>query len=246
MNRRRWLRLTAGVLAAGGAGPAGAQASRIDAMRFSTLQAGGRLPDELRPWGFGNRAPETRYTLVADEGEVVLRADAERSASGIVREMRVDARTHPTLSWRWKAMSVVEKGDLRTKEGDDFVARVYVTFDVDPATLPAGERMKLSLARMLYGERVPAAALCYVWDGKAPRDTFLPNAYTPRVAMIVAESGSARTGKWVRVERNIATDYRRAFGTAPPQVSGVIVSTDTDNTGETAVAFYGDISFGPP
>ncbi|MFO7713459.1 DUF3047 domain-containing protein [Desulfosarcina sp.] len=38
-------------------------------------------------------------------------------------------------------------------------------------------------------------------------------------------------------------DYRNAFGSDPPAISGVAVMTDTDNTGELAVAFFGDIAF---
>lgn len=36
-------------------------------------------------------------------------------------------------------------------------------------------------------------------------------------------------------------DFRRAFGEEPPAVSAVAVATDTDNTGEKATAWYGDI-----
>lgn len=225
---------------------AGAEGGRIEAMQFSALRAGAPLPEKMKPWGFGGGARPTRYSLVSDGGVVVLRAEAEASASGIVREMRLDPRAYPILSWRWKAMKVLERADIRTKAGDDFAARVYVTFELDPATLPPAERIKLSIARTVYGENVPAAALCYVWDGKSPRDTLVPSAYTERVRMIVAESGAARTGQWVGIQRNIRDDYKRAFGTEPGEVTGVIVSTDTDNTGESAVAFYGDISFGPP
>jgi hypothetical protein len=215
-------------------------------MRFSALAAGGPLSADMKPWEFGGGLRPTRYSLVADEGVVVLRAEAENSASGIVREVRLDPRVYPVLSWRWKVMRVLERADLRSKAGDDFAARVYVTFDLDPATLAPAERMKLAFAQLRYGEKVPAAALCYVWDAKSPRDTLVPNAYTDRVRMIVAESGAARAGKWVSVQRDIRDDYRRAFGSEPAGVSGVVVSTDTDNTGESAVAYYGDISFGPP
>lgn len=215
-------------------------------MQFSALRAAGPLPGEMMPWNFGGRSRATRYSLVADEATVVLRADADASASGIVREIRVDLRETPVLAWRWKVMNLLERADIRTKAGDDFSARVYVTFAVDPAALPPAERAKLSFARLVYGDKVPAAALCYVWDAKAPRDTLVPNAYTERVRMIVAESGAARLGTWVRMQRNVREDYMRAFGAEPGAVTSVIVSTDTDNTGETAVAFYGDISFGPP
>jgi len=35
----------------------------------------------------------------------------------------------------------------------------------------------------------------------------------------------------------------QAFGTEPLKISGVAIMTDTDNTGESATAYYGDIVF---
>jgi hypothetical protein len=61
--------------------------------------------------------------------------------------------------------------------------------------------------------------------------------------MIVVESGPDRVGQWVTEERNVYEDFRRAFGREAPMISGLALMTDTDNTGETATAWYGDISF---
>ncbi len=61
--------------------------------------------------------------------------------------------------------------------------------------------------------------------------------------MIVVESGDSRLDRWVSVERNIYKDYLQAFGEEPPMISGVAIMTDTDNTGESATAYYGDIVF---
>lgn len=252
MNRRRRTLLAAGLGLPFLASLRGyAQVPRIEVMRFSTLAAGGSLPATLKPWAFADQPRHTRYTLVENEGSVVLRAQANASTSGLVREVRVDLRTHPMLVWRWKPVNLVRGGDIARKDGDDFALRVYVTFDVDADSLPVGERLGLSLARLVYGGALPLAALCYVWDARAPRGTIVPNAYTDRVRMIVAESGANRVGQWVEIGRNVREDYLRAFGRgshggAPgvvPAVSGVIVSTDTDNTGESVEAYYGDIEF---
>lgn len=237
--RRRFL---AAALAAPFAPLARAQAT-IDALRFSALAPGGALPADYRAYAFDNQPRRTEYALVDEGGRTVLRARAQASTSGITRALRVDPATHPIVAWRWKVSALVQKGDLATKEGDDFAARFYVTFDLDPERLPVGERMKIGLARMLYGPDVPVAVLCYVWDRRAPVGTFAPNAYTDRVRMIVVDSGSANVGRWVAHERDVAADFQRAFGQPAPAVNGVIVSTDTDNTGETVEAFYGDASF---
>ncbi len=217
----------------------------IEAMRFSSLSPGGPLPPSLQPFAFESRPRRTEYALVEDEGRTVLRARADASTSGIMRELRVDPRTHPMLVWRWKVTRLLVKSDLATRDGDDFPARLYVTFDLEPSALPTGERLQIEVARMLYGPRLPVAALCYVWDANAPAETFAPNAYTDRVRMVVVESGAVNVGRWVRYERNVADDFRRAFGIEPPAISAVIVSTDTDNTGERAESYYGDVEFRP-
>ncbi len=69
------------------------------------------------------------------------------------------------------------------------------------------------------------------------------SAYTDWVVMMPLRSGAAHCGMWVVEERNIVEDHRRAFGEDPPAIPDIAVMTDTDNTGESATAFYGDITF---
>jgi hypothetical protein len=59
----------------------------------------------------------------------------------------------------------------------------------------------------------------------------------------VVETGDEKLQQWVSEKRNIYEDYKQAFGDAPAMISGVAIMTDTDNTRESAVAWYGDISF---
>jgi hypothetical protein len=107
--------------------------------------------------------------------------------------------------------------------------------------------VKLALARLLYGEALPAAALCYVWDNRHPAGTSAWSAYTDRVRVVVLESGAARVGEWVEERRDVAADYRAAFGANAPlhEVSGVAAGNDTDQTGESASAWFGDFRFEP-
>ncbi|MCC7115602.1 MAG: DUF3047 domain-containing protein, partial [Burkholderiales bacterium] len=37
-------------------------------------------------------------------------------------------------------------------------------------------------------------------------------------------------------------DWRAAFGGEAPPIAGIAIMTDTDNTGETARSWYGDIA----
>ena len=210
---------------------------------FSSATPGGPLPD---PWKLVTLAKikrQTRYSLVRDADTTVLRADAEASMASVMHPLNFDPRDYPVVKWRWKITHLLRKSNLATKAGDDFPARFYVLFDYDIARLPFATRTKIRVARALFGEEVPLAVLCYVWDGKSIQGATAWSAYTDRVRVIVAQSGDAQINQWVTLRRNIVDDFRAAFGEDPPRVSGVALATDTDNTGESATAFYGDIRF---
>lgn len=215
----------------------------VAAFAFSRLQPGVALPSDWRQVTSPKIPRHTRYSVVADEGVTVLRADSEQSMSSLARKLDVDPASHPRLRWRWKVANLLTKSDMNTKAGDDFPVRLYVFFDFDIRRLPLSQRLKVRLARALYGEDVPLAALCYVWAAQQPLGASAWNAYTDRVRMIVAQSGARLVGSWVTIERNVAEDYRSAFGEAPPQITGVAIASDTDNTGERALAYYGDVEF---
>ena len=209
---------------------------------FSSSAPGATLPAPWKLTALAGIANHTKYELVRDGDAVVLRAEAQASMSGVAHPLKLEVRAYPLIEWRWKVVSLLKKSDIATKAGDDYPARVYVLFDYDIRKLPFSLRARIRLSR-LAGADVPLAALCYVWDGKAAAGTSVWSAYTDRVRMIVAESGGANLGKWVTVRRDVAADFRAAFGEEPPAVSGVALVTDTDNTGESATAYYGDIRF---
>ncbi len=73
--------------------------------------------------------------------------------------------------------------------------------------------------------------------------TIVSNPFTSRIKMIIVESGAEKLNQWVSEERNVYEDYLKAFGEEPLMISGVAIMTDTDNTGESAIAYYGDIQF---
>lgn len=244
MTTRRW-RSSVGCAAAACcvAALAWAQADGLPVGVFSALTPGARLPEGWRVLGVSRTKPPTRYTLADDSGTTVLRADAAAAVSALSRALRVNLAEYPVLKWRWKVANTLKSSDIRSKDGDDYPARVYVMFDYPLAKLPLAERTKLRLARAFYDPDLPAATLCYVWDGKAPAGTIVPSSYTNLMRMIVVESGATRVNQWLTVERDVAADFKAAFGDEAPAVSAVAIATDTDNTGETATAFYGDISF---
>ncbi|HZP86120.1 MAG TPA: DUF3047 domain-containing protein [Burkholderiales bacterium] len=205
----------------------------------------GKLAAGWRELTFPRIARHTRYSLVPENSGYVVKAEADKSASGLTHVIAANARDLPILQWRWKVQNLIDKADISRKDGDDYPARIYVTFAYDPKRASIGQRIKYEAARLVYGEYPPHAGLNYVWDGRAPVGTNVPNAYTDRVHMIVVDSGSERLGQWVTHERNLYEDYRASFDEEPPAISGIAIMTDTDNTGERATAYYGEIDLLP-
>ena len=245
MNRP-WLRaLTAlaAAIAIGGATAAGESAGGHPIAPFSAATPGGPMPAGWIPLVFPHILRHTAYSLVRDaEAGVVVRAESRASASGLIDRLDLPAADWPRISWRWKVDKAIANGDVTRREGDDYAARVYVSFRYSPERVPPLVRLKYAAMRILYGEYPPHAGLNYIWDAHAPVGTVVPNPYADRVRMIVVESGTDHLGRWLAYERDVVADYRAAFGEDPPPISGVGLMTDSDDTGESAVAYYGDIA----
>jgi hypothetical protein len=123
-----------------------------------------------------------------------LRAESNNSASGIYKEVAIDLAEYPVLSWRWKIEGIIDKGDATKKAGDDYAARVYVTFEYDPETTSFVERLKYKVAGLIYG-KVPANAINYIWANRLPRGTHIP---TLRAGPGLRANGSKKRGTSTR------------------------------------------------
>jgi hypothetical protein len=167
---------------------------------------------------------------------------SDASASGLTKEVRIDPKDYPIIRWRWRVENLLKHSDVNRKDGDDYPARLYVTFEYDPEKTSFSKKLKYKAGRTIFGD-IPIGALNYIWETKTPIGTIVENAYTNFAQMIVVESGPQKVGTWVDEERNIYEDYKRAFGEEPPMINGVAIMSDTDNTKEQATAYYGDIVF---
>ena len=210
---------------------------------FSSARAGGNLPDGWQPLAFSHIERHTGYSLVEDDGKVVVKAVSQQSASGLMRAISLDPKQYPVIQWRWKVKNILGKGDVSRKDGDDYPARVYITFAFDPDKASYLERLKYQAARLIKGRDIPYRAISYIWGSNSLAGAMVANAYTDQAMMFVVEGGDEKLQQWVTERRNVYADYQKAFGEAPTMISGVAIMTDTDNTRESAVAWYGDIVF---
>ena len=216
----------------------------VDVGRFAPGQTMPPAPWQLLR--FDQRIAPTQFRLREWDGVAALEATANASMALLARPLAVDLSRTPILCWRWRVDAPLRNADMASKAGDDYAARVYLALSLPASELSLLTRAKLALARRLYGEQVPDAALNYVWDNRYPVGTVRPNAYTERARMWVLRSGAAAAGGWVSERRDVLADAQQAFGTRQVQARLLAVGSDTDNTGERAHAGFAELHFVAP
>lgn len=236
MNKNQWL-LVAGLVAGTGA----LAQSTVDVGRF--IGGATAVPAPWRVIQLSKRVPPTRYQVITWDGVAAVEAVANSSMALLARPLDINITLTPVLCWRWRITAPLVNADMATKAGDDYAARVYVAFHLPSDTMSFITRTQLQVARTIYGDSVPDAAINYVWDNRYPVGTRRPNAYTERAQMIVLQSGPQQAGGWVMERRDILADAALAFGTERVRPGLLAIAADTDNTGESARSGFADLHF---
>ena len=191
-----------------------AQADTIAVSRFAT--------EGIAGWDVKSFKGMTEYSLVQESGKTVVKAHSVGAASGLFKKVKLDPVRFRHLRWSWKIAATITNGNEKTKGGDDYAARVYVVFP----------------GRFFWQTK----AINYIWANRLPKGAHIPNAFTANAMMLAVESGSENRGIGVMEERDVLADYRRLFAEEPREIGAIAIMTDTDNTGNEATAWYGDIS----
>ncbi len=194
-------------------------AEQVDIASFSA----GNM-DDWKPQKFSG---ETHYRLTPKEGSdslYVLEAHSSSSASGLMRETKIDLNKTPYLNWTWRVEHLLPGPDERSKAGDDYPARVYVV---------------ASGGFAFWNTK----SLNYVWANRMKEGAQWPNAYTKQAQMFALQSGPREVGEWKMERRNVREDFKRIFGEDIAFIDAVAIMTDTDQTGGEVRAWYGDMWF---
>jgi len=186
-----------------------------------------RLPSDGVPpgWTLKEFAGHAAIELVRSDGRLAARLHSERASFAIHRDVVVELREFPYLSWTWKVTRLPAGGDVREAARDDQAAQLYVIFPRWPSPRTASD------------------VIGYVWDSRAPAGTRIKHPRADNVRIVVVESGPARLGEWRTYERNVAADYTALFGRQPPRVGKVAVMVDSNDTRGEAEALFGDLIF---
>jgi hypothetical protein len=166
----------------------------------------------------------SQYRFVETDKGKVLHASTNGKASGLFKEVPVDLTKTPWINWSWKIENTFKGNNERSKEGDDYAARIYVV---------------VSGGIFFWNTK----ALNYVWASHEPQGSTWPNAYTENARMLAVRTGDAQIGMWTNEKRNVREDLQSIFGEDITRIDVIAVMVDGDNTGQSATSYFGDIFF---
>jgi hypothetical protein len=168
----------------------------------------------------------TDYRIASSQDRLSIRAEGQRSASGLILPVDFDAELCPYLEWDWRVETLQESASLFEKDLEDVAASIFVMFG-DPGNFAAPRA-------------VPT--LRYVWTtGRVQEETIVDSPYLPGVVRsIVVQGGIVSPLAWESEKRDLVADFQAAFGKPPPdRVQAIAIFTDNDQTQEPVVAHYG-------
>ena len=177
---------------------------------------------------------ETFYEISSHNGVNALKAISNDAASGLRHEQRIDLLETPYLNWNWLITQNLPITDERTRSGDDFAARVYIFIRGESSILDT-------------------KAISYVWSSSQEVGATWGNPYArSNVKMIAARGKDDSTNQWYSQKQNVYQDLIDQYGDKGSEEANlssyryidiVALMTDTDNSGASAVSYYGDIIF---
>jgi hypothetical protein len=167
--------------------------------------------------------PRYDFTIVDDAGHRALELKSTDEHSTIAKEIDVDLSATPVLEWAWRVVSHPAGADLTKRATSDTTGHIFVVWPRFPAML----RSRL---------------IGYIWDPSQPVGSIIKSQKTGTVSFVVARSGATGLGEWSIERHDVAADYRRVYGEAPPKPGAVALSIDTNDTHASAVTRFGRIA----
>lgn len=170
-------------------------------------------------WQLKEKSGKADFSVVKDGDLSALWLRSADTSFSIQKEVKVDLKQYPVLSWKWKLTKLPKGGDFRKTGTDDQAAQLFLAF-------------------------TKTKSIVYIWDTTAP-EGLMSEAIAPplmTIKLVVVRSGSAELGKWVTETRNIYEDYRKFYGEEPPPVKGMRLQINSQHTGTSAESYFADVS----
>lgn len=199
----------------------------------------GEQPDgwSLRDF-FGLRRGASAEWVVED-GTPAVRLRSEAALTFLRKEVDIDVKEYPAVTWKWKVENVLDGVDERTVAGDDHPIRIFFVFEPEP-TGALWPKVKRFVMGIIHGH--PHGRYTeYLWASGLKAGSVVPDPTNPRMKLMVVEGGRKGLGKWLSYRRNLYEDFIRLYGAEPGRLIFVGILNDTDQTGQTATSFISDL-----
>lgn len=176
-----------------------------------------------------------------DAGALAL--SCASSVSMLYTSANALAGSTPILRWKWRVDQGTPATDLSKKGGDDRSISLVVGFAYDSANATLGESMKRMIVENVAGADAPGRVIDLTWGGTAPDGTMVESPYSGYSGRIMTMETTAPGNGWVEEAVDIGAVYRSAWGSEPPAITRIAVSSDCDDSGSTVDARISDIRF---
>jgi len=167
---------------------------------------------------------KTQYSLGSNENGKFMRAEANNSASGLGKEIKINLNETPFLNITWKIEKDLPGIDEGSKKGHDYAARVFVVKKT--GATPLSNR-----------------AMNYVFSSNNDVNTYHPSPFTKRSIDYVLSTTKENLNKWVTVKVNVREHFKKFHNLDLEEINGVALMSDTDNSKLKAISYYQNIYF---
>ena len=167
---------------------------------------------------------KTKYSIGNNEKGNFLRAEANNSASGLGKEVKINLNKTPFLNITWKIEKDLNGIDEESKKGHDYAARVFVVKKT--GATPLSNR-----------------AMNYVFSSNKDINTYHPSPFTKKSIDYVLSTTKENLNKWVSVKVNVKEHFKKFHNLDLDDINGVAIMSDTDNSKLNSIAYYQNIYF---
>ena len=167
---------------------------------------------------------KTKYSVGSNENGKFLRAEAENSASGLGKEIKINLNETPFLNITWKVEKDLLGIDESTKKGHDYAARVFVVKKT--GATPLSNR-----------------AMNYVFSSNNEIDAFHPSPFTKKSIDYILSTTKENFNEWVTVKVNVKKHFKKFHNLDLDEINGLAIMSDTDNSKLKAISYYQNIYF---
>ena len=167
---------------------------------------------------------KTQYSVGNNENGNFLRAEANNSASGLGKKIKINLKQTPYLNITWKIEKDLSGIIENSKKGHDYAARVFVVKKT--GATPLSNR-----------------ALNYVFSSNNDIGTYHPSPYTKKSIDYVLSTTKKNLNEWVSTKVNVKDHFKKFHNLDLDEISGIAIMSDTDNSKLTSIAYYQNIYF---